>query len=68
MRNNVGYPILMISEALTITVFSTSKAKRKTLTQRRFDVEALAKSFRARAASNSRVLVYIAGCQILNFI
>lgn len=49
----------------TIIVFSVEPSKNKTLTQRRCDGEALAKSARARAASSSWVLDSIAGCQIL---
>ncbi|KAF3534555.1 hypothetical protein DY000_02037613 [Brassica cretica] len=56
------------SEASTIIVFSVEPSKKKTLTQRRFDAEALAKSSRARAASSSWVLDSIAGCQILDLI
>ncbi|KAG2244583.1 hypothetical protein Bca4012_023493 [Brassica carinata] len=56
------------SEASTIIVFSVEPSKNKTLTQRRFDAEALAKSSRARAASSSWVLDSIAGCQILDLI
>ncbi|CAA7054605.1 unnamed protein product [Microthlaspi erraticum] len=55
-------------EASTIIVFSVEPIKNKTLTQRRSDAEALAKSARARAASNSWVLDSIAGCQILDLI
>jgi BRCA1-associated RING domain protein 1 len=53
------------NEASTIVVFSVEPSKKKTLTQRRSDAEALAKSARARAASSSWVLDSIAGCQIL---
>ena len=56
------------SEASTIIVFSVEPSKKKTLTQRRSDAEALAKSSRARAASSSWVLDSIAGCQILDLI
>lgn len=55
-------------EASTIIVFSVEPIKNKTLTQRRSDAEALAKSARARAASNSWVLDSIAGCQVLDLI
>ncbi|KAF8096142.1 hypothetical protein N665_0317s0048 [Sinapis alba] len=53
------------TEASTVIVFSVEPSKKKTLTQRRYDAEALAKSSRARAASSSWVLDSIAGCQIL---
>ncbi|CAH2078405.1 unnamed protein product [Thlaspi arvense] len=53
-------------EASTIIVFSVEASKKRTLTQRRSDGEALAKSARARAASSSWVLDSIAGCQILD--
>ncbi|CAH8275903.1 unnamed protein product [Arabidopsis lyrata] len=56
------------NEASTIVVFSVEPSKKKTLTQRRSDAEALAKSARARAASSSWVLDSIAGCQILDLI
>lgn len=55
-------------EASAIIVFSVEPSKKKTLTQRRSDAEALAKSARARAASSSWVLDSIAGCQILDLI
>ncbi|XP_010439526.1 PREDICTED: protein BREAST CANCER SUSCEPTIBILITY 1 homolog [Camelina sativa] len=55
-------------EASTIIVFGVEPSKKKTLTQRRSDAEALAKSARARAASSSWVLDSIAGCQILDLI
>ncbi|WZY69066.1 hypothetical protein YC2023_001306 [Brassica napus] len=56
------------SEASTIIVFNVEPSKQKTLTQRRYDAEALAKSSTARAASSSWVLDSIAGCQILDLI
>ncbi|KAJ0239392.1 Protein BREAST CANCER SUSCEPTIBILITY 1 [Hirschfeldia incana] len=56
------------SEASTIIVFSVEPNKKKTLTQRRSDAEALAKSSKARAASSSWVLDSIAGCQIVDLI
>ncbi|EOA19191.1 hypothetical protein CARUB_v10007870mg [Capsella rubella] len=55
-------------EASTIVVFSVEPSKKKTLTQRRSDAEALAKSARARSASSSWVLDSIAGCKILDLI
>ncbi|CAH8345968.1 unnamed protein product [Eruca vesicaria subsp. sativa] len=55
------------SEASTIIVFSAEPSK-KTLTQRRYDAEALAKSSRAKAASSSWVLDSIAGCQVRDLI
>ncbi|KFK28705.1 hypothetical protein AALP_AA7G035900 [Arabis alpina] len=56
------------SSSSTIIVFSVEPSKNKTLTQRRSDGEALAKSAKARAASSSWVLDSIAGCQILDLI
>lgn len=56
------------SEASTIIVFSVEPSKKKSLTERRFDAEALAKSSRARTASSSWVFDSIAGCQILDLI
>ncbi|ESQ55279.1 hypothetical protein EUTSA_v10024364mg [Eutrema salsugineum] len=61
-------PISNDNEASTIVVFSVEPSKKKSLTQRRSDGEALAKSARARAASSSWVLDSIAGCQILDLI
>ncbi|KAL1205349.1 BREAST CANCER SUSCEPTIBILITY 1-like protein [Cardamine amara subsp. amara] len=62
-------PVSNDNEASTIiVVFSVEPSKKKTLTQRRSDAEALAKSARARTASNSWVLDSIAGCQILDLI
>lgn len=61
-------PVSNGNEASTIIVFSVEPSKKKTLTQRRSDAEALAKSARTRAASNSWVLDSIAGCQILDLI
>ncbi|KAF8114992.1 hypothetical protein N665_0030s0041 [Sinapis alba] len=55
-------------EASTIVVFNVEPSKKKTLTERRFDAEALARSVNARAASSSWVLDSIAGCQILDLI
>ncbi|CAN8325448.1 unnamed protein product [Cochlearia groenlandica] len=52
----------------TIIVFSVEPCKNKTLTQRRSDGEALAKSSKARAASSSWVLDSIAGCKILDLV
>ncbi|CAH8389506.1 unnamed protein product [Eruca vesicaria subsp. sativa] len=55
-------------EASTIVVFNVEPSKKKTLTERRSDAEALARSVNARAASSSWVLDSIAGCQILDLI
>ncbi|XP_009108518.1 protein BREAST CANCER SUSCEPTIBILITY 1 homolog [Brassica rapa] len=54
------------NEASTIVVFNTEPSKKKTLTERRSDAEALARSVNARAASSSWVLDSIAGCQALD--
>lgn len=58
------------SEASRVIVFSGELSKKKTLTQRRFDVDDLAKSWRARtiAGSSSWVLDSISDCQILDLI
>ncbi|KAJ0247160.1 BRCT domain-containing protein [Hirschfeldia incana] len=56
------------NEASTIVVFNIEPSKKKTLTERRSDAEALARSVNARAASSSWVLDSIAGCQILDLI
>ncbi|KAG2318486.1 hypothetical protein Bca52824_011699 [Brassica carinata] len=56
------------NEASTIVVFNVEPSKKKTLTERRSDAEALARSVNARAASSSWVLDSIAGCQILDLI
>ncbi|KAJ4880895.1 Protein BREAST CANCER SUSCEPTIBILITY 1-like protein [Raphanus sativus] len=56
------------NEASTIVVFNVEPSKKKTLTERRSDADALARSVNARAASSSWVLDSIAGCQILDLI
>ncbi|RID50338.1 hypothetical protein BRARA_H01075 [Brassica rapa] len=56
------------NEASTIIVFNVEPSKKKTLTERRSDAEALARSVNARAASSSWVLDSIAGCQVLELI
>ncbi|CAN6826064.1 hypothetical protein HID58_056874 [Brassica napus] len=56
------------NEVSTIIVFNVEPSKKKTLTERRSDAEALARSVNARAASSSWVLDSIAGCQVLELI
>lgn len=56
------------NEASTIVVFNVEPSKKKTLTERRSDAEALARSVNARAGSSSWVLDSIAGCQMLDLI